>query len=609
MSPEPIRITRQELYEQVWSKTLRKIAEELGTSYVELVRACTVMNVPRPQPGHWESVRLGFAVERVPLPADEAGTALEIFLRRKGKVVESELPPLPEPPRVEEATTDYSRESSPATETVVEAVQNKEAMKVTRQKLYEKVWVMSLKGLAKEWGTSYLQLVAACELMNVPRPPSGHWVRVSLGLPVEQIALPEAGPGTVTEATLEPIGWRTRPKQGGPEEVQAGGAAARAVNDVAGEQAVAGSVPGSGAVVGVGIRATAIVLPPEGTELHPIAERHWRALEEAKPGELGFVSVGGADLFPCEVSSAMAPRLVRALHTLVCELEQRDYGFKQGEEDGGGLGIVRGDDMVGVRWGEAKIELEREPTNVDKRKPSWTWNLRETKATGQLTIEVGARGLKGKRKWAEGEQRSLEEVLGVVVEKIGATFRGFENQRKREAELAREREEAAERRAEEEAREAERQAKLEEERKARERVRRHQAKLEQITELRRQNLLVAARLWIESRGVAAYIGYCEATWRVAAGGALTQAQADWLAWAKAEASSMGPFGKGYPDLARDGKLDVGSVPVGGPYPEPTELEALEEAEPGRPPAQPEVSYVEVPRAPEQFPFWYLHRGH
>ena len=44
MSREPIRITREELHRLVWSKTLRRVAEELGTSYVELVKACTAMD-------------------------------------------------------------------------------------------------------------------------------------------------------------------------------------------------------------------------------------------------------------------------------------------------------------------------------------------------------------------------------------------------------------------------------------------------------------------------------------------------------------------------------------------------------------------------------------
>jgi hypothetical protein len=197
----------------------------------------------------------------------------------------------------------------------------------------------------------------------------------------------------------------------------------------------------------------------------------------------------------------------------------------------------------------------------------------------------------------------------VVVEKVEAAFQGFEQQREREAELDRRREEAEKRLAEEEAKEAERQAKLEQEREARENVRRHERKLEVIAEARRQNLLVAARQWIESRGVAAFVAYCEATWRCAAGGELSQAQAEWLAWAKAEAIKMGPFGKGYPDPGVDGKFDGTLIPVGGPYPKVTELEGLEVSEEAKAPAEPEVRYVEVPRPREQFPYWYLHRGH
>ncbi len=70
---------------------------------------------------------------------------------------------------------------------------------------------------------------------------------------------------------------------------------------------------------------------------------------------------------------------------------------------------------------------------------------------------------------------------------------------------------------------------------------------------------------------------------------------------------MGLFGKGYPVPENDGKLDVSTIPVSGPYPEFTELEELAEVEPEQSAAVPEVRHVEVPRRPEQFPFWLLHR--
>lgn len=46
-----------------------------------------------------------------------------------------------------------------------------------------------------------------------------------------------------------------------------------------------------------------VELPADEVELHPIAERHREELEKAKPGELGFVSIKGSDLFACDVIS------------------------------------------------------------------------------------------------------------------------------------------------------------------------------------------------------------------------------------------------------------------------------------------------------------------
>src|SRR5215472_7921054 len=100
MSREPIRITREELHRLVWTKSLRRIWTELGTSYVELVKACRVMDVPRPLSGHWERLRLGEVMEQVPLPEAQAGVAVEFLLRPTGTFSEEDLPPLPQASQV-----------------------------------------------------------------------------------------------------------------------------------------------------------------------------------------------------------------------------------------------------------------------------------------------------------------------------------------------------------------------------------------------------------------------------------------------------------------------------------------------------------------------------
>lgn len=368
MSREPIRITREELHRLVWSKPLRRIWTELGTSYVELVKACRAMDVPRLVSGHWEMLRLGQMVEQVPLPEAQAGVAVEFLLRPKGTLSEEELPPLPEALRAEEAEAVKVAEADrQIVGTIVEPVRKRGVVAVTRQELYEKVWQMSLKQLANEWGTGYVQLVAACEVMNVPRPPGGHWVRLSLGLPVEKFQLPEAGPGTPTEFTLEPTLSRaqraarsteerqreaTAAKPGGPsdvEDITTNAGSGEQSESTAGVEPQAAKQTANVKPIGKSLDPSRVELPPEGVELHPIVERHMQALQKAKPGELGFASIRGPDLFECDVTSALIPRFGRAMHAFICELEHRGYSFEEGKDDGNGLGIVRDGDRVEVR--------------------------------------------------------------------------------------------------------------------------------------------------------------------------------------------------------------------------------------------------------------------
>jgi hypothetical protein len=68
---EPKNITREELYEQIWKLPATKLAKELGISDVALAKICRKLNVPKPGPGHWRLVRLGWEMERPPLPALE----------------------------------------------------------------------------------------------------------------------------------------------------------------------------------------------------------------------------------------------------------------------------------------------------------------------------------------------------------------------------------------------------------------------------------------------------------------------------------------------------------------------------------------------------------
>lgn len=57
--PTPTQLTRQELYELVWSEPMRTLAKRYGISDVGLAKACRRHRIPRPHRGYWQQKEHG----------------------------------------------------------------------------------------------------------------------------------------------------------------------------------------------------------------------------------------------------------------------------------------------------------------------------------------------------------------------------------------------------------------------------------------------------------------------------------------------------------------------------------------------------------------------
>ena len=69
MNPEGSQpLTREELYEKVWSAPATQVAAELRISDVALAKHCRKLNVPKPSPGYWAKVAAGQTPKKTPLP-------------------------------------------------------------------------------------------------------------------------------------------------------------------------------------------------------------------------------------------------------------------------------------------------------------------------------------------------------------------------------------------------------------------------------------------------------------------------------------------------------------------------------------------------------------
>lgn len=70
-----MRVTREELYEQVWREPMSRLAKSYGVSDVGLAKTCRALNVPVPPRGHWAKLKHGKLSTQPPLPPSETKAA------------------------------------------------------------------------------------------------------------------------------------------------------------------------------------------------------------------------------------------------------------------------------------------------------------------------------------------------------------------------------------------------------------------------------------------------------------------------------------------------------------------------------------------------------
>ncbi|MGS1094825.1 hypothetical protein ACVCNR_09590 [Aquamicrobium terrae] len=77
-------------------------------------------------------------------------------------------------------------------------------MEITRSELYRLVSEKPLSKVAPQFGISGTALAAVCKKHVVPYPGSGHWTRISLGMPVSIQPLPPSEQDTITIPLARP---------------------------------------------------------------------------------------------------------------------------------------------------------------------------------------------------------------------------------------------------------------------------------------------------------------------------------------------------------------------------------------------------------------------
>jgi len=86
-------ISREELYELVWTKPMTQVAKQFDVSGSYMARVCSALNVARPERGYWAKLAVGKAPPRRPLPKARSGDPL--FWSKDGDPLPSPEPRCP----------------------------------------------------------------------------------------------------------------------------------------------------------------------------------------------------------------------------------------------------------------------------------------------------------------------------------------------------------------------------------------------------------------------------------------------------------------------------------------------------------------------------------
>ena len=69
MDTDGTQISRKQLYEEVWTQPVTKLAKQYGLSDVGFAKICKRYNIPRPPRGYWARIQAGEKLKRTRLPS------------------------------------------------------------------------------------------------------------------------------------------------------------------------------------------------------------------------------------------------------------------------------------------------------------------------------------------------------------------------------------------------------------------------------------------------------------------------------------------------------------------------------------------------------------
>lgn len=189
MPPTKIRLTRKQLYEEIWNISVAGVSKKYGIPYAKCLATIKAAQVPVPPSGYWTKLNYGKSVEQTPLSGD-GDAVIELIQETLPGTTDTEKHKLQEKTASGSSRAPSSVETTPQkppeTETAQMTVNPLETIEkfgraynvYHRETLYQEVWSMPVTEVAKRYKVSDVAIHKVCKSLDIPMPPQGYWAKL-----------------------------------------------------------------------------------------------------------------------------------------------------------------------------------------------------------------------------------------------------------------------------------------------------------------------------------------------------------------------------------------------------------------------------------------------
>lgn len=191
------KLTRKQIYDEVWSVSIAGMVKKYDISYSMLWKQIKDANIPIPPAGYWTKKEYGKETVVAELTGDP-NQIVELYkhVRSSQKKNETATTQIKQRNKLINTAKDKPSTESNAIESLGEAETQErwgqEYNIYRREVLYKEVWQFPVTEVAKKYSVSDVAIHKVCKSLDVPTPPPGYWAKVRAGKKVDVPPLPKS---------------------------------------------------------------------------------------------------------------------------------------------------------------------------------------------------------------------------------------------------------------------------------------------------------------------------------------------------------------------------------------------------------------------------------